>query len=1277
MMMTVGPRMRSIVRMMTMPQHIFSGVERLTKIAGTMSAGRFAMLLRFGGWIGAGIAVVKWIYDKSLALMQAANQDRIQAITSGTTIGGLRAYRALFWMMPDDPKLMGIMSTIRAMQGSKEAIAIQGVLGVKIEQDSVNVLVQSLLAAQQFLRQFPGQELQAAEQFGLPQDPQTTLALKEQDPARLRQRATEMVRLRRSLEFSQRQQLNISEFLFARNALLTAISVEFQKIIVNSGMADFLTKLSRFLTKEIGKQPDTPKPSVVRKPHKKVEVPHLKEFANWLDTEASSTIKDITRKFDKFNEDISGYIKKFKAARRALDSIALVSPAEAAPGHPGRAAFARRLATATRSPAPEPVAVPGGTLPEIVVKPQRRLGPREAGAPPDARRRLGQPPAAPTGIRPEPATSPGRTTNAPAPSGDGGRYPRMAEIKAATKEQLMKEGLTDQQAESASNVLVGQAIAESGLRSQYHDQGKSSGAAGGYVPSIYGADRARGQAMVGWITAQGGDPRDPVWQGRYMAHESMTGRYPRTQRAFRSGDQDAAADAATQEYEAPATRYSPYTLAERRRNARIAAGAGQPPSQPAPAQRPIPGAVAPAARPAPAAATAAQPARQPMPPPPAGVRGLPGGPSGPAVIRGGGDGAFHQFGRADVDNAIANASKSSGLSRSYLAGVASIESGGDPKQGTGKYKGLFQLSEQEFRDLGGQGSVFDPAENARIAASKMKREADSVSKQLGRPLTDSEMYLVHQQGTAGAFQHLTHPDQPAWKSMFATGEGQAKGEAWSKKAIWGNIPNAQKQRFGNVDNVTSRQFTEMWSQRYLREPGTTDQPGVMPEVTDPYRHGVVASGLPGTPSGPAPDHPIVNMAQVRTATGAQVPPSALTPERTLAPAAGATKTMLFIPGMYSRYQGRPPAEIEASARKYAAANGYKLEVIPISGDDKAGQLSAARTRLQQGGVDAVYGFSQGGFAADHLRKDYPGLNYTIIGAPGVEGNLDHSLGDPHHMDLPGALASRTPAGGSQPKSDEEHEALVQYHMGEHYPTSTSGSRTGGQEANLRRMAPEYLQRAKEAREELKAAGLGSYSGQQTGPWSTFRDPRLGVNSGRHWSSNESMHGSTTASDWSGVPPDGSPDYKRFAAIMAKHGFVRPWGSSTEWNHWQLTSQKAMTPEQQKIRDTAMRTGDYRPLWKAMGAEGTASEQPPPSKDIKTKKADDPRQPSNMLDPDYVKNYRATAKSESTFAQRSIKVENRSSKDVTQDGPRHRPIIHHDPAPSQGDGASVQGAGTAL
>ena len=150
-----------------------------------------------------------------------------------------------------------------------------------------------------------------------------------------------------------------------------------------------------------------------------------------------------------------------------------------------------------------------------------------------------------------------------------------------------------------------------------------------------------------------------------------------------------------------------------------------------------------------------------------------------------------------------------------MKAIRKIESGGNPNARTGSYKGLYQLSDSEFKRLGGKGDIFNPQENERIAALKLQQEADQVAKRLGRPLTPGEIYLVHQQGVGGSYEHITNPDRKAWESMYATGEGQAKGPRWSRLAISGNTLKG----YPDVENMTSRDFAKMWSDRIARAGG--------------------------------------------------------------------------------------------------------------------------------------------------------------------------------------------------------------------------------------------------------------------------------------------------------------------------------------------------------------------------------------------------------------------------------------------------------------------------
>lgn len=174
-------------------------------------------------------------------------------------------------------------------------------------------------------------------------------------------------------------------------------------------------------------------------------------------------------------------------------------------------------------------------------------------------------------------------------------------------------------------------------------------------------------------------------------------------------------------------------------------------------------------------------------------------------------------GAAAIDQAAAE----TGLDVNMLRTFARIESGGNPNAVTGSYKGLFQMSEAEFKKYGG-GNIFDPYDNARAAARKLQAESKQFFAAYGRPATAGDLYLVHQQGEAGYAAHLSNPTAPAWQNMASTGEGKAKGAGWAKQAIWGNIPDQDKARFGSVENVSSAEFVALWKAKATGGPVSVD-----------------------------------------------------------------------------------------------------------------------------------------------------------------------------------------------------------------------------------------------------------------------------------------------------------------------------------------------------------------------------------------------------------------------------------------------------------------------
>src|SRR5215475_6972622 len=161
---------------------------------------------------------------------------------------------------------------------------------------------------------------------------------------------------------------------------------------------------------------------------------------------------------------------------------------------------------------------------------------------------------------------------------------------------------------------------------------------------------------------------------------------------------------------------------------------------------------------------------------------------------------------------IKRASDALGIDFTFMKAVAKIESDFDPKQRTGSYIGLFQLSNYEF-DKYGSGSITSPRDNAIAAAYKFTTAAILFEIQTHKRPTLSDLYLIHQQGTQGAAEHVSHPERIAWKSMCATDEGRQKGEKWCKRAIWQNTLPSIKQIWKTVENLTSGAFVQMWQQR--------------------------------------------------------------------------------------------------------------------------------------------------------------------------------------------------------------------------------------------------------------------------------------------------------------------------------------------------------------------------------------------------------------------------------------------------------------------------------
>jgi len=212
----------------------------------------------------------------------------------------------------------------------------------------------------------------------------------------------------------------------------------------------------------------------------------------------------------------------------------------------------------------------------------------------------------------------------------------------------------------------------------------------------------------------------------------------------------------------------------------------------------------------------------------------------------------------DVSRAIKEGAAAAGVDPNLMAVFAHIESGGDPRQTTGRYKGLMQLSDAEMAEMsGGKGDVFNPQDSTMAAGLIAKRNGQAFEQKMGRKASPFDLYMMHQQGPAGYEAHVSQPDRIAWQSMLSTGEGQRRGEAWAKSAITKN---------GGRESDTSQQFLNRWQGKFTRLAGGDH--GAFAEEAAPTQ---VAG--PGAPPGTAPaggGPPATSSGPVASAGGSSV-----------------------------------------------------------------------------------------------------------------------------------------------------------------------------------------------------------------------------------------------------------------------------------------------------------------------------------------------------------------------------------------------------------------------
>ena len=174
----------------------------------------------------------------------------------------------------------------------------------------------------------------------------------------------------------------------------------------------------------------------------------------------------------------------------------------------------------------------------------------------------------------------------------------------------------------------------------------------------------------------------------------------------------------------------------------------------------------------------------------------------------------------------------------YMPRYVHIESGGNPNARTGSYSGLLQMGPDEIRRYGGSGLAARREDVCR--PSKLVPRSVRPTAITDRALSDQSA------GRRRRSQAHGQSRRACFANMASAAEGQQKGEAWAKRAIWGNVPDDIKKQFpGGVDSLTSQQFMDIWKNKVEHTPIPPRPPADIPLTDAQWRQ---KTGAPPPPS---------------------------------------------------------------------------------------------------------------------------------------------------------------------------------------------------------------------------------------------------------------------------------------------------------------------------------------------------------------------------------------------------------------------------------------------
>lgn len=158
---------------------------------------------------------------------------------------------------------------------------------------------------------------------------------------------------------------------------------------------------------------------------------------------------------------------------------------------------------------------------------------------------------------------------------------------------------------------------------------------------------------------------------------------------------------------------------------------------------------------------------------------------------------------------LAQAGAPHGISENYLVRTQQLE---NPRMVTTANQagavGPFQFIPSTAKQYGLKNPL-DLAESADAAARLAADNKRSLTQSLGRPPTDAELYLAHQQGSGGAAALLRYPTMTAAEALQTVPKYAGKPGA-AAEAIRQN---------GGDPNAPAAAFTSMWATKFNGSPG--------------------------------------------------------------------------------------------------------------------------------------------------------------------------------------------------------------------------------------------------------------------------------------------------------------------------------------------------------------------------------------------------------------------------------------------------------------------------